>query len=102
MKFGLAPYQYKILNDLVVKPLQKADAKVWIFGSRATGKYREQSDVDILYEPSKDHQLPVGLIFKIKSDIEESNFPFKVDLVNKEEIAFSYKEQVEKDKVLIS
>ncbi len=100
MKFGISFEHFKILEDLIIKPLQSHGAQVWIFGSRATGKYVQFSDVDILYEVSS--QLPSGFIFEIKSNIEESHFPYKVDLVERSKVADSYKKKIESEKILLS
>ena len=39
MKFGLSDSQFKILLDLVIRPLQNQGAKVFIFGSRVKGNH---------------------------------------------------------------
>lgn len=91
---------YTILERLVIHPLQERGAKVWIFGSRATNKNAPFSDVDIMFEPSR--ELPGGFLFEIKSNIEESNFPYKVDLVERSELASSYRDRVESEKILIA
>lgn len=99
MNFGIEKQYFEILNSLVIQPLKDHGAQVWIFGSRATGGYKKYSDVDLLFEISK--ELPQGLIFEITSAIEDSRFPYKVDLVERSKLALSYKDQVEKDKILL-
>jgi predicted nucleotidyltransferase len=99
VKFGLSEKEWAMVMDLVVKPLQNQGCKVFIFGSRARGDHKKFSDLDLLYESAK--PLSLGKIGVIQSNIEESNLPIKVDLVNLEELANSYKENVLRDRTLI-
>ncbi len=93
MKFGISAEQYKLLDELVIQPLVQQGAQVFLFGSRATGKHHPNSDVDILYKVKK--EMPAGYIAEINEAIEESHFPFTVELVNDENLASSYRKSVE-------
>ena len=97
--FGLTKDQYEMLESLAIDPLKKAGCKVWVFGSRATNSHQKFSDIDLLYEFQGD--LELSFVFKIKSALEESNFPIKVDIVNIKELAESYRENVLKTRVLV-
>jgi hypothetical protein len=55
--------------------------------------------VDLLFEPSTD--LAAGFLYSIKSDLEDSNFPYKVELVERAQVAASYKDRIEAEKVLL-
>ncbi len=94
MKFGMTIQQYQILNDLVIAPLKKQHAQVFIFGSRTGDKHHPYSDVDLLFKLQPGTRLPSGFIAKIKDDIEESKFPFKVDIVDDQSLANSYRTTV--------
>lgn len=97
MRFGLTEEQWKILLDLVISPLKTKGCRVYIFGSRVTQNFHSHSDVDILYSPES--ELPSGFIGKINESIEESRFPFRVDLVRESELARSYRDSVMKNRV---
>lgn len=99
MKFGMSAEQFKILNDLLIQPLKDKGADVFIFGSRVTGRHHPFSDVDLMYVLNGQSQLPTGLISKLKEDLEESRFPFTVDLVYEPELAASYRSNVDAAKV---
>lgn len=86
--------QYQILQMFVIQPLIRQNARVYIFGSRASLKHHSHSDVDILYKLVGGASLPPGFLSKIKEDIEESRFPFIVDLVNEEDLAENYRRSV--------
>lgn len=92
MKFGMSDEQFETLNRLVIKPLKNQGAEVFIFGSRVSGKHHPYSDVDLLYKSIR--PLPPGLLAEIKEAIEESRFPFTVDLVAEDELASSYRASV--------
>lgn len=90
--------EFNILNEVMISPLKKAGANVWIFGSRARGDHKKFSDVDLLYEfPAQAHP-PSGLVFSVKADLDESRFPFLVDLVAAQDLAESYKDQILRDR----
>ena len=97
--FGLTKEHYDLLNTIAIEPLKKVNCKVWIFGSRVTNKFKKFSDIDLLYESSQ--ELELGFIFKIKTELEDSNFPIKIDIVNVKDLADSYKEDILKTRVQI-
>ena len=97
MNFGLSDEQYQFILQQVVKPLEAECAKVWCFGSRARGDHKKFSDLDLLIESEHDISAVLG---DIEEQLIESNFPFKVDLVQSEYLAETYRYSVEQDKVL--
>ena len=101
MKFGLSDEQFQILNQIVVSPLKSHGASVWIFGSRARGDHKPFSDVDIMFERKDSTQFPKGFISHMREEIEESRLPFKVDLVDANEMAESYRSGVLADRVVL-
>lgn len=99
MKFGLTSDEYELLNNLAIDPLKKYGAKVWIFGSRARGDQRSFSDVDILFELPVETEFESGFLFEIKDRLEESRLPYKVDLVQLQDVAVSYLPGILKDRI---
>ena len=100
-EFGLTDQQYSLLVQIVISPLKAHGAIVWIFGSRARGDHKPFSDVDIMFELQPDKSLPVGYISHMREDLEESRLPFKVDLVDVNEMAESYKDSALADRILL-
>lgn len=97
LKFGLSHKDWALVLNLVINPLKKQKAKVWIFGSRARGNFKPFSDLDIVFENQE--KFPQGFLSKIIEAVEESNLVIKVDLVSFDDLAESYKESVLKERV---
>lgn len=100
MKFGLTDKELSFLKDELVRPMSQLGAKVYVFGSRARGDHQQFSDLDILIEPGEE-DIKSSLLL-IKEKLEESNFPYKVDIVLFSDLATSYRENVLMDRKLIS
>ncbi len=91
---GLSESEYQFVLDTIQKPLVKNGATLWLFGSRARGTHSPYADVDLLIEG----ELNRSLLSELREKLEESNFPFKVDLVPDAELADSYRANVYKDR----
>lgn len=80
------------------KFIKKASRMRGFFGSWANGKFKKFSDIDILYQETS-HEIPTSKISTLITFLEESNFSYKVDLVNDKQLAKSYRENVEEQKI---
>lgn len=98
MKFGLSAAQYELILELVVEPIHKHGGLVYCYGSRARGDYKKFSDLDLMIESEKDLS---DVSFKIQEKLSNSNFPYKVDLVQLKDFAESYLPSYERDRVLV-
>ena len=98
---GLTKSEFDIIIKEVIEPLKGINARVWIFGSRARDDYKKFSDIDLLYEEDEANPAPSGFICDIELRLEESNLPYKVELVNVTKLAESYRDSVMKDRVLL-
>lgn len=98
MKYGLSEAEVGYLYQIVVAPLKEAGASVFIFGSRARGQFQKFSDIDILVQINSDLS---HLISEITERLENSNFPYKVDIVDSSALAPSYLKNVDLDKILL-
>ena len=97
---GLTKEENNFLFSELILPLKKMGCKVFLFGSRANGKYKKFSDIDILYvEPLEaDKKVASNKIQNLIATMEESSFAYKVDLVNYNELAQSYKHTADLEK----
>src|SRR5690554_5189398 len=76
MRFGLEEHIFMRLNE-VFEANSKVD-KALIFGSRAKGNYRPDSDIDIAI---KGADITLDDILKMQVAFEEKGIKFKIDLV---------------------
>lgn len=81
MNFGLTPEQEKLLKDIFEK--HAVSGQVIVYGARAKGNFTDRSDIDLVVKSSNVNN---GVMAEIKEEIEESDFPYLVDLQVYEEI----------------
>ena len=73
---------------------------VYLFGSRARGTRRPNSDVDLLVDPDKEFNgLQRQLVLQ---KLEDLAFPYKVDIVRISELSKNYEAQVLGERALLS
>ena len=70
-----------------------AHAKVWVFGSRATGRTRRFSDLDLLVETLS--PLDWAQQAALQEAFEASDLPFRVDVVERHAVAEGMRARVE-------
>ncbi|MBC7420400.1 MAG: nucleotidyltransferase domain-containing protein [Bdellovibrio sp.] len=99
MNHGLSENEFNFLMSEVVQPLKKMSARVFLFGSRATGQFKKFSDVDLTYLQNEDQKIPNSEIVRIITAAENSRFSYKIDLVNYDELASSYKANIDREKI---
>ena len=76
-----------VLIQAPLKPPVGSTIKAWVFGSRATGRARPYSDLDILISS------PTPLDWRARADLQDafeaSNLPFRVDVVEESRLALA-------------
>ena len=74
-----------ILRSVLKQTSLKTPVEAWVFGSRATGRERPYSDLDILISSS------TPLDWRARADLQDafeaSNLPFRVDVVEEARLA---------------
>jgi predicted nucleotidyltransferase len=89
--------QYKkILLDIIIKSLP--DSNVYLFGSRARQTHQEGADIDL----ALDNVLPIphSTMAVLCDDIEESNVPLFVDLVDLHSCSQDFKDEIKKEMII--
>ena len=74
-------------------------ARVWVFGSRAAGRARPFSDVDLLLQTRQ--PLAWDEWAALEDAFEQSDLPFRVDVVERRGLPPDFLERVEREKVLL-
>lgn len=81
---GLKLHHYQLIRDVVLNHDLVENA--WIFGSRALGTYKDNSDIDIAIEGTA---ITLSVVADLQDRLEQSSLPFNVDLVVKHRITSS-------------
>ncbi len=81
------------LRQFLEKFFEEEDVKIYLFGSRAEGKNTPYSDIDLAFESDKDISKKLS---QLRYILEESNLPYKVDIVDLKKAP--YLKQVIKEK----
>jgi len=74
------PKYFSIIREVIFKHLNGLNYEVYLFGSQSRQAACRTSDIDIAILPKT--PLPVGLLSKIREELEESRIPYPVDLVD--------------------
>lgn len=69
----------------------------WVFGSRVTGRAKPFSDLDIALEG--EGPLPAGLIAVLAQAFDDSDLPWKVDVVDWSEVSAAFRAHVGEDRI---
>lgn len=77
---GMKDSDLDTVRRIILSGLGRRKVRIFLFGSRANGKAREASDVDVAVLPLE--RLPQGLLSEIRLSLHESKVPYAVDLVD--------------------
>lgn len=75
------------------------NARVYVFGSRATGECKPWSDLDLVIDAQ--NAIPLALIARIAEAFDESSLPWKVDLVDLHSTSEEFAKVIDATKVRI-
>ncbi|GAB4016856.1 MAG: hypothetical protein Fur0010_16930 [Bdellovibrio sp.] len=102
--YGLTFEQFSLLKEKLAESFidfKNEDLKVYLFGSRSKGIYKKYSDVDIFIKSKVKKEQIKNYVLKLENALEESNLPYKFDIVLWEELFPEYKKEINKNKKLI-
>lgn len=94
--FGLEDRYLDFIKKTLKKYISDKNAKFYIFGSRANGKYKEYSDVDIAIDSD---DLTAEIKLKIEAEFQNSIFPYEVDIVDLNNIKEIFKNLIKNELV---
>ncbi|MEO5338995.1 MAG: nucleotidyltransferase domain-containing protein [Magnetococcus sp. MYC-9] len=93
----IRPDHWEIVREILHKYVP--DREVWAFGSRARWTAKQYSDLDLAV--LGDEPLDLDIQAGMEEDFSESDLPFKVDVVDWATTAETFREIVEKDRVVV-
>ena len=71
----------------------------WVYGPRVHGTSRPQSDLDLVVFAAPEQRRQVG---DLREAFEESNLPFRVNLLVWDEAPESFRERIEAERVTLA
>jgi type I restriction enzyme S subunit len=74
--------------------------KTWVFGSRATGRARRYSDLDLAIDAGR--RLTLDEIAELAEAFSDSDLPYKVDLVDWHDIDDRWRQTIVAERVALS
>ena len=95
MAFDLSPEVIVEVKALLSKYFG-ADSKIWVFGSRATGKARRSSDLDLAVDMTG-QKISFNTMADLRYDLEMSDLPIKVDVVDVNDCSAEFLKIIERD-----
>jgi type I restriction enzyme S subunit len=96
-KLDISPGDLKIVLDILARHVP--DREVWAFGSRATWKTKDFSDLDLAVIGEEPLSLKVSAA--LSDDFAESDLPFKVDVVDWATTSDNFREIIRRDRVVV-
>ncbi|MCY4643561.1 MAG: restriction endonuclease subunit S [Bacteriovoracales bacterium] len=95
----IRPDHFQIVTDIFNKHLDGSDIKVFVYGSRARWTAKDSSDLDLALEC--DDEISPRLIRNLRTDFENSDLPYKADVVDLSQIDGKIRKVIKKEMVLI-
>ena len=86
------------VKEIVRQTLASMPVDVYLFGSRASGRPRATSDVDVAIDAVA--PLPPGVLATLREALEESTVPYRVDVVDLAETDSDFRERIRREGVL--
>jgi len=87
-----------IVQELLRDILPKC-ARVWVFGSRATWTTKRGSDLDLAIDIGR--SLTPQENTKLAEAFDESDLPYKVDIVDMQTVSETFKRIIERNRVAL-
>ena len=88
----------KIIRQILTKYLSP-ETEIWVFGSRAKGTARPFSDLDLVINANH-HPLSIRVMTQLLDEFEESDLPYKVDIVDWNTVDNEFKTLIYNERIL--
>ena len=99
VRIDLSPEHQRLVLALLAEQLPPS-AQVWVFGSRATGRARRYSDLDLAIDAGR--PLTVDETAYLREAFEESDLPYTVDVVDWHAISAPFRRIIAASRVALA
>ncbi len=96
-EINIRPNEWVIVRQILLNHFS-SHASVWVFGSRVKGTARKFSDLDLVIDINH-RPLPLILLTQLLDDFEESDLPYKVDVVDWNTISDDFKTEIIEERI---
>ena len=94
------PAEHRRLVLTILRTNLPQNTKVWVFGSRATGRARRYSDLDLAIDAGR--PLTLDEIAALAEAFSDSDLPYKVDLIDWHSIDDSWRQTITTERVALT
>ena len=94
------PAEHRRLVLSILRANLPQTTKVWVFGSRATGRARRYSDLDLAIDAGR--PLTLDEIAGLTEAFSDSDLPYKVDLVDWHNIDGRWRQTIMAERVALT
>ena len=91
-------HSWLVLN--ILRANLPASTKAWVFGSRATGRARRYSDLDLAVDAGRRRTLDETA--RLSEAFSDSDLPYRVDLVDCHDIDDRWRQTIEAERVALT
>ena len=92
----LLPEHRRLVRDILAEHLPP-DARVWVFGSRATGRAWRYSDLDLAVDIGR--RLTLAEAAALAEAFSESDLPWRVDILDWQATAEPFRQRIAGERV---
>src|SRR5262245_58534203 len=94
------PREHKDLVMNILRANLPPTAKVWVFGSRATGRARRYSDLDLAIDVGR--ALTLDELAVLSEAFADSDLPYRVDLVDWQNVEGNWRQAIAAERVALT
>jgi predicted nucleotidyltransferase len=96
VKIDLLPEHRALVSGILAEHLPLS-VQVWVFGSRATGRARRYSDLDLAIDAGRPLTLDETAL--LREAFEDSDLPYRVDIVDWQTIGERFRRLIAAERV---
>ncbi len=93
----IRPQDAQIVKEILQQNLPE-NHKIYVFGSRATGKTKKSSDLDLAIDLGR--PMTKQEQYQLHDSFEDSDLPYKVDIVDLHNVSDEFRKIIAQDKTL--
>ena len=87
---NIEPRHRRMIEEILIRHVPTHEIRA--FGSRVTGKAKPYSDLDLVVLGSQ--RLPQPVLYKLRDDFEESDLPFRIDILDWNRLSAEFKHAI--------